>query len=358
MNIEKAEAILLKHFAEYPEMQPRDAVKLCYQATFGGGHMIADRNRALERLRGEIAETPQTGDTRVEEMPGGLARFHLQGFAASGLREETVNGLFCATAAEPRGSREEFLQILDLLRVCAERGDTPFSEAALGEYLHAYAEEGYPAVSHSETYRAAYAPAYRIVPGCTGALLPLLRAIDAKLREKGGVRVGIDGMCGSGKTTLAALLDRVYQPRLVHMDDYFLPFDRRTPERLGEPGGNLDRERVLEEICSRGNDEPMTVRRYDCSTGTLLSPVTLAPNRVLIAEGSYCLHPELRGTFDITVYLTVDPVEQRRRIQRRNGPEMWPRFENEWIPMENRYAEHFALRENADFVMECPETGC
>ena len=34
--------VLACHAARYPRMAPCDGVKLAYQATFGGGHLISD----------------------------------------------------------------------------------------------------------------------------------------------------------------------------------------------------------------------------------------------------------------------------------------------------------------------------
>ena len=45
----------------------------------------------------------------------------------------------------------------------AENDETPFDAGMLDWYLIEYEEKKYPMVSHSETYRAAYQPAYRVV---------------------------------------------------------------------------------------------------------------------------------------------------------------------------------------------------
>ena len=42
--------ILLKNYTKYPEMQVQDAVKLLYQSEFGGGHMISDIGKSLDRI--------------------------------------------------------------------------------------------------------------------------------------------------------------------------------------------------------------------------------------------------------------------------------------------------------------------
>jgi predicted TPR repeat methyltransferase len=70
---------------------------------------------------------------------------------------------FIRCAATHQGSLERFLQKLDVLRAMTKQGVFTFSPESLEAYLQAYAAANYPAVSHSEQYRAAYRPAYRVI---------------------------------------------------------------------------------------------------------------------------------------------------------------------------------------------------
>ena len=49
------------------------------------------------------------------------------------------------------------------------------------------------------------------------------------------------------------------------------------------------------------------------------------------------MHPTLAGYYDLRIFLDIDSAEQKRRILKRSGPELYNRFVNEWIPYENRY---------------------
>lgn len=336
------QGILRAHFEKYPQMQAQDAVKLCYQSEFGGGHMIPDPAYALKRLKEEIAQTEQTGGALLEEI-GGYDRLYLRALFESGLRAETVSGLFCYTANHACGTMEGFEKRLSALEELAKAGNAPFSAQELAEYLEKYRAQGCPAVSHTAVYRESYSPAYRLVPKETARLLPVLRSIDRVLAEKGAANVAIDGMCGGGKTTLAQILAEIYGAQLFHMDDYFLPFERKTPERLAEPGGNVDYERFEEEIACRKLDEPVLFRAYDCSCGELGEWQKVEPNKVRIVEGSYSMHPHFGDIYDVKMWVQIDPQLQKERILRRNGEQMLRRFVNEWIPMENHYAEAFGV---------------
>lgn len=166
----------------------------------------------------------------------------------------------------------------------------------------------------------------------------IIPALSQRLAAGERVLLAIDGRSAAGKTTLAAALGAQYGGAVFHMDDFFLRPAQRTPERCAQPGGNVDRERVLAEVLeplSRGED--VTFRRYDCRTGTLQPPQTVRPGRLVIVEGAYAMHPELAGFYDLSVFLTIDPAEQRRRILARNGPDWGEDFFRRWIPLEETY---------------------
>ena len=162
--MEELRQILLSHAARYPKMEPRDAVKLIYQNEFGGGHLIRDEESCLSYLCREYGVTSQSSGTPLtEDIGNGLVRVHLSALDAHGYTPEQLGRDFIRSAAVHTGSRDRFLRKLELLRQMAETDLLPFSSEALGFYLTEYAAAGYPMVSHSDCYRAAYTPAYRIV---------------------------------------------------------------------------------------------------------------------------------------------------------------------------------------------------
>lgn len=156
--------------------------------------------------------------------------------------------------------------------------------------------------------------------------------------------VAIDGRCGSGKTTLGLALQAELRERfgvpvnLFHMDDFYLRPEQRTPERYAEPGGNVDRERFLREVL-----EPLCKGKtfyyhpFSWHLGGYLEPVEVHKTPVSVIEGSFSCHPELMPFYDLTVFLTLDPAEQRRRLLLREGEEKFRQFIEKWIPLEELY---------------------
>lgn len=156
-------AILRAHFARYPKMTPQDAVKLLYQSAFGPGHLIRDAGYARSRLAEELAQTEACDGELLEDIGGGYARLYLGAAKAQGLPEADLFARFSAAAAAPCPGKAAFEAGLSLLEALTAGGEAPFSPQALACYLAQYRAEGCPMVSHSEPYRAAYRPAYRVV---------------------------------------------------------------------------------------------------------------------------------------------------------------------------------------------------
>ena len=162
MPMAELSAVLLAHAARYPDMEPTDAVKLIYQNEFGGGHMIRDPESCLAYLRREYGATPRDpARPLIEEIGNGIVRVHLSALPQERLEE--LGQAFLRSAALQQGSVDRFKKKLNVLRRLCAAGRFSFDLATLDTYLAGYAAAGYPAVSHSDTYRRAYRPSYRIV---------------------------------------------------------------------------------------------------------------------------------------------------------------------------------------------------
>lgn len=156
--------ILLDHAERYPLMEPTDAVKLIYQNEFGGGHLIRDEESCLNYLRREYKSVRQSLDAPLaEDIGNGMFRIHLNALDHSGYPVEQLGADFLQSAKIHRGSLDSFLRKLEILEQLTREGRMPFSAEELEAYLASYRLAGYPMVSHSETYRKAYSPAYRII---------------------------------------------------------------------------------------------------------------------------------------------------------------------------------------------------
>ena len=334
-------------------MRPRDMIKLCYQAAFGAEHLLGDLAAAEAYFEREFA-TAEEIQPLYERISPDCCRVNLSAWKARGLPPAWLFRLFAESAAGMTGSQETFERLLrDADALCAT-GRTPFSPGDWAAALEAHRRDG-GAVRHSEAYRAAERPAYRLVNTAFIRLFPLLERM-AQLRrapEAGGVCVvALDGRAASGKTTMAGQLALITGAGVVHMDDFFLPEALRTQARLAEPGGNVDYERFAEEVLPRlARSEAFSYRCFDCARMDFNQTRDIGASSWRVVEGAYSSHPCFGDYADIRAFCDIAPEEQLRRITLRNGPEKARVFAERWIPMEERYLAGFKIAQKADLIL-------
>jgi hypothetical protein len=193
-------------------MEPTDAVKLVYQSVFGGGHLIADEASSLRRLAGERA---------IPLFPS-ARRSNPSDWAARAWRSVRTRSFPCRRAAErdvrplvPRTGRRRG-RVSSVRSACSPTSSVTrtafrFSSAAFSDYLASYTAAGRPMVRHSETYRRAYRPAYRVVCGAYETLLPaIVLTRQAAASGKTETRVPLSGVTGADRPWAVATLARLF----------------------------------------------------------------------------------------------------------------------------------------------------
>lgn len=178
----------------------------------------------------------------------------------------------------------------------------------------------------------------------------IINEINKLIENNKNIVITIDGMAASGKTTLANYLKERFSARLIHADDFFLPVSKKTKERLNTPGGNIDYEKMKEDVIEHLKED-IKYLKYDCNSNSFNQLVELKNNQVTIIEGSYSLHPYFGKYYDLAIFLQIDSELQKERILKRNGEFLLAKFKNEWIPMENKYFSFYKIKEKADFII-------
>lgn len=339
--------ILTGQAERYPLMMPSDHGKLAFQSEFGPEHMIADMEQARAFLLEEWRALPHDASPRCPEpIGGGLCRFPLSACrtaAEAGLLAE----LFFLTAKAHRGTKEGLSEKLSQL----ERLDV----AGIKEWTAQWAQSGCPPVHHSDVYRDAYHPHYRLLKEEYALYFPVLVRILRLVQDKSVPNapiVSIDGRCGSGKTTLAGLIAELFPCNVLHMDDFYLPPAERQEGWRQIPGGNMDFERFREELLIPLRDgRPVVYRPYDCGKGEMGVARQLPSRGLTVIEGSYSRHPALSQEYDLTIFLTCPAKEQKERLQMREGSYL-AMFEDVWIPMEEAYLERYEIERGSMIVVD------
>lgn len=168
----------------------------------------------------------------------------------------------------------------------------------------------------------------------------------ARMRASGGI-IAIDGRCAAGKTTLARVLSQRLECPVFHMDDFFLPAERRR----SEVAGNIDFERLEREVLIPfSSGKAVCYRPFDCRAQTLGEGMKVSAGRAAILEGSYSTHPRICSYSYLKIFMSIDPDTQKERILAREGEAALERFEHIWIPAEERYFAAFDIEKHCDIV--------
>lgn len=362
--------VLLQQTSLHPSFTPQDALKLSYQAAFGAEHLLLDTAHAQIFLMEEYATMlPFSGDVEplVEEISSDFCRVNLRIWKEKHLPIEWLFYLFCQSSSSQAFPRDPLANpsqptdpallfhknLIDIDALCAA-GALPFLTQDWKEALVEYQTAPPHPVHHSAPYRAAEAPAYRLIHKHFLPLLPLLEKINAlpQLSAEKAIVLAIDGRCGSGKTTLANALCALLKAQAIQMDSFFLPPDKRTAERLATPGGNIEIERFAEEVLPHlGQRKDFSYQRFSCASMQLADYVEIAANKWQIVEGSYSHHPALGKYADLRIFVTIAPQAQIIRICARNGEEWAKEFKEKWIPMEEAYFTEYSTQQKADIIL-------
>lgn len=367
-----------EHWARYPLMEPQDFAKLAYQSAFGPAHMVQSPDRVLAAL---LAERKEAGaePLPIEPIGNGLCRFHITQALSTLSELPLVGRMFTLTMAAVEGTEAGLAERLEALEALPVPG--------LGEYLASWRREGCPPVSHSEAFRRAYNPHYRVLQTKLASFLPALVPLDRLSREhyaaylrlprpgdqgpgerpsaylrRHGVRpylAAVDGRCGSGKTGFSGIAEQLIPgaKHIAHMDDFYLPWERRAPDWMEVPAGNMDLERLRREILDPVREgRPMTYRPFIPEAPVLDEygePVEVDPDDVelILVEGTYSQHPSLAGYYDYKIFLTCGREEQTRRLQAREG-DCYPAFDRVWRTLEERYFQACGTEAGASLVVD------
>ena len=344
-------SICLYHLNQYPLMKLQDLIKLIYQNEFGANHLIKDDDIMMKEIKLEFNQQSKEKNIELfDQVSSQLFRINLNHPSIKQFHLETIAKAFkksLATSNDFQIFKEKLNIVYDIMSF----HDCSWTQHEAKRFLDDYEQNQFPPISHSDQYKEAYRPSYRLVGKDFKEYFEVFSCIDAKIYDKAPCYVAIDGMCGAGKTRLATYLATYYDCNVIHMDDFFLQPHQRSEKRLSEVGGNIDYVRFNEEVV-KGliSNEPFTVSLYNCQTNSFDQTIKVKSKPLTIVEGSYSMHPLYVDFYDILIFLKVDKSIQLERIKRRN-PELYERFVNEWIPMEDNYHSTFQLEAKSDITI-------
>jgi len=154
-----------KHIKRYPQAQPRDVYKLIFQGIYGVSHIIT--GKAWDYLHEEAGRIP------IEDYPdrpliepaspdGSMVRVNLRPFLRLTLSLEDLFLVMTASAGMA-GDDERFIELWRVFVDLVETGEIEMELERVREIQDSIDRKGIKPMHHSEPYRQAYYPAYRVV---------------------------------------------------------------------------------------------------------------------------------------------------------------------------------------------------
>lgn len=163
--------------------------------------------------------------------------------------------------------------------------------------------------------------------------------------------ISIDGPCGGGKSTIATEIEKELGYNILHMDDFYLPFQMRDKNWMNIIAGHMDFERLIENVLKPYKEKRKTnYISYDCHSDKYLQEIPIDLSKILVVEGSYTSHPRLDEYVALKVFVDINKDEQVKRLTKRN-PDVVDKFLSMWVPFENRYFEELKIKEKSDLVV-------
>ena len=184
------------------------------------------------------------------------------------------------------------------------------------------------------------------------ALYSFLFSTISEKRSDAPFVIAFDGRSASGKTTIADKIARDLKIPIVHTDDFFRPRNQFGEIELSEFSGNFDLERFEKEVVTPLKDHlPIEYGVFDCKEGKITSKNSIKDYSCILVEGAYSLHPELGDYADLKVFFDIESDVQSERIKKRNGETALLKFNELWIPSEERYIKYYKIDKLCDIIV-------
>ncbi len=161
-----------KQLVEYHQsirqsLQVQDVYKLLYQSNFGVEHMLSDQAGVLAYVQEELAslDTQNVNEQLLERISttNGIVRVNLRPYKALNLDPSFLVELMFQSAAQTKRDTLMFYRQWNEFSGLVRYGLLDFPMAKLKEFDQRIVEGKLDPVHHSEEYRDANRPAYRVV---------------------------------------------------------------------------------------------------------------------------------------------------------------------------------------------------
>ena len=159
-------ALIEQHLERYDKLAISDIYKLLHQAALGSSHATDSKENILASLEKEVSTLKDGAEEPLVDPispDGKLARIHLRPYTASNYSLSALSDAFHKTANEHQGSLHKLEKFCACFVELSVTGYAQLSHRDVAAFIEKIKIDSYPTVRHSETFRLASQPAYRII---------------------------------------------------------------------------------------------------------------------------------------------------------------------------------------------------
>lgn len=180
--------------------------------------------------------------------------------------------------------------------------------------------------------------------------------------------IGIDGLGGAGKTSMAKELQEIFKGKgisseVLHIDDFIHSREKRYVDGIEEWRCYYDLQwrydyiaALIKSYKKKGRFSgyiEIYNKETDCYDSRMLE---IKPGDILIIEGVFLQKKELEGSFDFLIYVDVPEEERLRRVLKRdtyigNESEIEEKYRKRYFPAEDYYVKMVNPKEKADITV-------
>ncbi|MEA3475209.1 MAG: hypothetical protein U9R23_02000 [Candidatus Cloacimonadota bacterium] len=162
----KLKSLINCHFQLYPKMQIEDLYKLIYQSVMGPGHLLEDEAVAFRSLKNEMEKSSGKAKNLFIDigLDNDLVRVNLNAFQEKIGDAQKLFSAIKETAKIIKPDKSKLRKVWVQVGQIFSGGEPHFlSYSTWKEFTEFLQKNSFPHIPHSEIYRKAYLPSYRIV---------------------------------------------------------------------------------------------------------------------------------------------------------------------------------------------------
>ncbi len=159
---DKTRQRLAEHYKAYPKLQIQDVFKFLHQSALGCEHIVSSLEKATQYIKEEYCRGITEKEFLIEKLDGDYSRVHLS-CIDYGVSAEVLGEMLFLSSKKEIDGKSKLKEKLRIAEKMITESELPFNIDEFRNAAQKWEQEGFPAIHHSEIFREAYKPAYRVV---------------------------------------------------------------------------------------------------------------------------------------------------------------------------------------------------